>query len=400
MARKGAYLKPEIAHGAIPFPSMELGLIAFLVALGALVGFAVIQKGPAAIEPAPPKPELPPGEVKPADPADAAPTAPTTPATAPASNAERYRAGLGATRQGFIARLDRLLRGAPKVDASLHDEIEALLFTADIGAGTAQKMLDTVTESLRRDELTDADKVWARLREEAREIVQVPAPPLDFAVDPRPYVLLAVGVNGVGKTTTLAKLAARHKEAGRKVLLVAGDTFRAAACEQLQSWGDRLDVPVHAGAEKADPAGVIFDGIRRGKNEGFDVVLCDTAGRLHTRKELMAELEKIHRSAAKALSTEGQTQQAHDTFLVLDATIGQNAVNQAHLFKEATQCTGIVVTKLDGTAKGGVVLGICDQLQIPIRYLGVGEQVDDLRDFDPDLFVDTLFTVPTNQVSV
>lgn len=386
---------------------MDIGLIAFLVALGSLLGYAVFQRGSTA---------LPAGQKPAALPEDSAASAESSPESSSASeqapgpektspkaaaptDAERYRSGLGATRQGFIARLDRLLRGAPKVDSSLHDDIETLLFTSDIGAGTAQKLMDQVSESLARAELQDADKVWTRLREQALDIVRVPAEALNYEVETPPYVLLAVGVNGVGKTTTLAKLAAQHQNAGRKVLMVAGDTFRAAACEQLQSWGERLGVEVFVGPEKADPAGVIFDGIRHGKKEGFDVVLCDTAGRLHTRKELMAELEKIHRSAAKALSTGELTQQAHDTFLVLDATIGQNALAQAQLFKEATQCTGIVVTKLDGTAKGGVVLGICDQLQIPIRFLGIGEQVDDLRDFDPELFVDALFSTPEQSSS-
>jgi fused signal recognition particle receptor len=211
-----------------------------------------------------------------------------------------------------------------------------------------------------------------------------------------------IGVNGVGKTTTLGKLAAQHTRAGRKVLLVAGDTFRAAATEQLDVWARRVGCAIHTGADKADPSSVIFEGITRGRREGFDVVLCDTAGRLHTRKELMDELAKVGRAAAKAIAkglpagtvedgAEAATLTgAHDTFLVLDATIGQNALAQAQLFKETMGFSGLVVTKLDGTAKGGVVLGICDELRVPIRYVGIGEGIEDLRAFDAQDFVDAL----------
>ncbi len=205
-----------------------------------------------------------------------------------------------------------------------------------------------------------------------------------------------IGVNGVGKTTTLGKLAAFHKAAGRRVLLVAGDTFRAAAGEQLEIWARRVGCEIHLGKENAGPSSVIHDGIARGAREGFDVVLCDTAGRLHTKKELMDELQKIRRSCAKALArargvAEADVRSPHDTFLVLDATIGQNALAQAVLFKETMDFTGLVLTKLDGTAKGGVVLGVCDELRVPVRFIGIGEKIDDLRPFDPDAFVEAMF---------
>ena len=307
----------------------------------------------------------------------------------------RYREGLAKTRGGFVAKLASIFRGKPKVDDRLRDEVGEVLFTSDIGTQTAQKLIDRVTEVLDQDDVADADAVWGVIREAALEIVDVKAPPPDFAPDPGPYVLLMVGVNGVGKTTTLGKLAARHAAAGRKVLLVAADTFRAAAVEQLEVWAQRVGCGIHKGSDKADPSSVIYEGIKRGRAEGYDVVLCDTAGRLHTRKELMDELQKVGRAAAKAVRAGADDRSAEhgpqDTFLVLDATIGQNALSQAKLFKETMDFTGLVVTKLDGTAKGGVVLGICDALQVPIRHIGIGEGIEDLRDFEPKALVDALF---------
>lgn len=305
---------------------------------------------------------------------------------------ERYLAGLTKTRRGFVARLGRVFKGKPKVDEDLKDQIEEILFTADIGSATAQKLFSEVSDELDRKAVADPEAVWEVIRSAALRILDLePEEALAYDVDPKPYVLLMIGVNGVGKTTTLGKLAARHAEAGRKVLMVAGDTFRAAASEQLEVWTQRSGADLHAGQDRADPSSVIYDGIRRGIDEGYDVVLCDTAGRLHTKKELMDELEKIRRSAAKALSKDRQgEQQPHDTYLVLDATIGQNALAQAKLFKETMDFTGLVLTKLDGTAKGGVVLGVCDELKVPVRYIGIGEGSDDLRRFDPETFIDAL----------
>ncbi|MBX7082860.1 MAG: signal recognition particle-docking protein FtsY [Nannocystaceae bacterium] len=312
-----------------------------------------------------------------------------------ATDRDRIRAGLAKTRGGFVSKLARLLLGKPKVDRDLRDAIEEVLFTADIGTHVAQSLMDRVGEALDRREIADADAVWSALEQAALELLSTPAPPPSPA--PPPYVLLMIGVNGVGKTTTLGKLAARHVAQGRKVLLVAGDTFRAGAVAQLDVWAQRVGCDIHMADDKADPSSVVFDGILRGRREGHDVVLCDTAGRLHTRKELMDELGKVRRAAAKAIAHERPAAEReaivgpHDTWLVLDATIGQNALAQAKLFKETTDFTGLVVTKLDGTAKGGVVLGVCDELRVPIRYVGVGEGVDDLRPFEPADFVAALF---------
>jgi fused signal recognition particle receptor len=314
----------------------------------------------------------------------------------------RYREGLAQTRQGFVARLARLFRGKPKVDASLLDEIEEVLFTADIGAKTAQKLMSRIGEVLDRQSVTDAEVVWGVIRNAALQIFDEverahPRPPPHPG--PGPRVLLMIGVNGVGKTTTLGKLAARERAAGRRVLLVAGDTFRAAAGEQLDVWARRVGCEIHLGKDGSDPSSVIFDGISRGAKEGYDVILCDTAGRLHTRKELMDELRKIGRAAAKAIArAAGESadggREPDDVLLCLDATIGQNALAQAQLFKETVGLSGLVLTKLDGTAKGGVVLGVCDEMQVPVRHIGIGERVDDLRDFDAEAFCDALFARP------
>jgi fused signal recognition particle receptor len=310
---------------------------------------------------------------------------------------DRYREGLAKTRGGFVARLARVFTGRPKVDAALKDRVEEVLFTADIGTTTAEKLLAKVTEVLDKKEVADADAVWAVIRQASLELLDIEPDAKTIDINVAPYVLLMIGVNGVGKTTTLGKLAARHVAEGRKVLLVAGDTFRAAAVEQLEVWAHRVGCELHRGADKADPSSVIFEGVSRGRREGFDVVLCDTAGRLHTRKELMDELEKVRRSATKAIQKglpeddRDAVTGPHDTYLVLDATIGQNALQQAKMFKESMDFTGLVITKLDGTAKGGVVLGICDEMRVPIRYIGIGEGVEDLRTFNAEDFADALF---------
>ncbi|PRP91075.1 Signal recognition particle receptor FtsY [Enhygromyxa salina] len=304
---------------------------------------------------------------------------------------ERLRKGLKKTKGGFIARLARLFKGKPKVSEDLKDDIEEVLFTADIGAKTAEALLESVTSELDKREVADPDAVWAVIRAKALEILEIDAGPLEYTPEVGPYTLLMIGVNGVGKTTTIGKLAARHVDAGRKTLMVAGDTYRAAAGEQLEIWARRVGCDIHMGKDGADPSSVLFDGITRGRKEGYDVVLCDTAGRLHTRKELMDELEKMGRAASKALSAGRDALEPHDTFLVLDATIGQNALAQAQMFKETMRFSGLVLTKLDGTAKGGVVLGVVDELKIPIRYIGIGEGVDDLRRFDPEAFCEVLF---------
>jgi fused signal recognition particle receptor len=295
------------------------------------------------------------------------------------------KAGLAKTRGGFIAKIGELFAGKKEVDAATLERLEEVLLTADIGVKTSAKIYDAVRKKLSGAELKDAGAVWAKIREESASALQVGAPPLDLD-QAKPFVILVVGVNGVGKTTTIGKLAAKYKAQGKKVLLAAGDTFRAAATEQLVIWGQRTDAPVVRGKEGGDPSSVIFDAIKKAQSEGFDVVICDTAGRLHAKTNLMEELQKVRRVAGKAM--EGAP---HETFIVLDATTGQNAIAQAQAFKEAVALTGIVLTKLDGTAKGGVVLGICDELKIPVRYIGIGEKVEDLREFDADEFVDALY---------
>jgi len=333
---------------------------------------------------------------EPAEPARAPAQVIPFPAPAPARKGAALLPGLQRTRSGFIARLGEIFAGKKQIDPSFVDEIEKVLLTADIGVRTSQKLLEEIRSSLSRSELADPDAVWAFLRRRATEMLSLPAPPIDFAAK-RPFVLLIIGVNGSGKTTTIGKLASRLARDGKKVLLAAGDTFRAAAVEQLDVWAKRSSTTLVRGKEGADPSSVIFEGVKRAATEGFDVAIADTAGRLHTKTELMQELQKVRRTVAKA-----SPGAPHETWLVIDATSGQNAIAQAQIFTEAMAVSGIVLTKLDGTAKGGVILGITDQLKIPVRYIGVGEKVEDLRPFDADEFVDALFESPehSNQGAV
>ncbi len=305
----------------------------------------------------------------------------------PAPRAKALKEGLQKTRGGFIARLSGLL-GKKQIDAQLVEQMEEILYTADIGGKTATKLFEEVKASLSRDELKDADAVWRVIRGESEKILaaaQSQAGAIDLA-RAKPFVVLMIGVNGVGKTTTIGKLASKWTGVGKKVLLAAGDTFRAAAAEQLEIWGQRTGVPVVRGKEGADPSSVIFDAVKRAEAEGFDVVIADTAGRLHTKTNLMDELQKVRRVVQKAMASA-----PHETLLVLDSTNGQNAITQAAMFKQAMDITGIVLTKLDGTAKGGVILGICDELKVPVRWVGIGEKVEDLREFDPGEFVAALY---------
>jgi fused signal recognition particle receptor len=309
----------------------------------------------------------------------------------PAPEAKRKEAaalapGLARTRSsGFIARLGALFAGRKEIDPSIVDEIEKVLLTADIGVKTSQKLLEEIRSSLSRSELKDPDAVWAFLRRRSTEMLSLPAPEIDFG-SAKPFVLLVIGVNGSGKTTTIGKLAAKLAGDGKKVLMAAGDTFRAAAAEQLEIWAGRTGAAIVRGKEGADPSSVIFDGVKRAATESFDVAIADTAGRLHTKTDLMQELQKVRRVVGKAAPGA-----PHETWLVIDSTSGQNAIAQAQIFTEAMAVSGIVLTKLDGTAKGGVILGIADQLKIPVRYVGVGERVEDLREFDPNEFVEALF---------
>jgi fused signal recognition particle receptor len=299
--------------------------------------------------------------------------------------------GLAKTRGGFMARLNALVGASKELDEAALAELEEILFSADVGVRTATKLLESVRERLKRKELSDLSRVKAALREEIERILSLGQ--ADGAAGhgglpdaPPPQVVMVVGVNGTGKTTTIGKLAAKLKAAGKSVILGAGDTFRAAAGEQLDVWADRAGVPMVRGKDGSDPGAVLFDAVTRAKAEKIGVVLCDTAGRLHTKSNLMEELKRLKRTLAKA--HEGSPQ---EVLLVVDATTGQNAIQQARQFHESLGVTGFVLTKLDGTAKGGVIIGICDELKIPVRYVGIGEKVADLKEFNPHEFVDALF---------
>lgn len=294
------------------------------------------------------------------------------------------RKGLSSTRGGFIARLSRLFSGRKEFDPALLEQIEEVLITADIGMKTTERLLHKLRDRMSKKELTDEERVWSSIREEARAILGESKGGL--VLQHKPAVILVVGVNGVGKTTTTGKLGSRLASQGKKVLLVAADTFRAAAVLQLEVWGKRIGCPVARGKDNADPSSVVFDAIKQAEADNVDVVLVDTAGRLHTKAPLMEELRKIGRTVEKALG-----RPADEILLVLDSTNGQNALQQASMFKEALNISGIALTKLDGTAKGGVVLGIVDEQKLPIRFIGIGERVEDLREFEPQSFVAALF---------
>jgi fused signal recognition particle receptor len=298
----------------------------------------------------------------------------------------KLRSGLGKTRSGFLAKLDRVLLGGKELDEHLATRLEEVLITADIGVRTAYELLESVTERLKRRELDRPDMVMNYLKGVVKEILIEVEAPLRVGYGSEPFVVMVVGVNGSGKTTTIAKIAARHKAAGRKVMMVAADTFRAAAVDQIEIWGERVGCTVVRGKDKADPSSVAFEALERALEENVELVLVDTAGRLHTRVPLMEELKKVRRTLGKKLPSA-----PHETLLVIDASMGQNAILQAQTFNEAVPVTGIALTKLDGTSKGGVVVGISNELKIPIRFVGVGEKMDDLRDFNAAQFTEALF---------
>ncbi|HCU1240298.1 TPA: signal recognition particle-docking protein FtsY [Morganella morganii] len=312
---------------------------------------------------------------------------------APADTQERP------AKEGFFARLKRSLvrtrenigsgffgifRGK-KIDDDLFEELEEQLLVADVGVETTRKIITSLTQHASRRDLKDAEALFVKLREEMGEILATVDKPLEIE-DKKPYVILMVGVNGVGKTTTIGKMARQYQAQGKSVMLAAGDTFRAAAVEQLQVWGERNNIPVVAQHTGADPASVIFDAIQSAKAKGVDVLIADTAGRLQNKAHLMEELKKIVR-VMKKLDEDAP----HEIMLTLDASTGQNAVSQARLFNEAVGLTGLTLTKLDGTAKGGVIFAIADQFGIPIRYIGVGEGIEDLRPFKAGDFIEALF---------
>ncbi|MEP7053110.1 MAG: signal recognition particle-docking protein FtsY [Pseudomonadota bacterium] len=315
------------------------------------------------------------------------PPPPSTRQPERARDIEGLRRGLSKARgsEGFFGRLRALFSGKKELSADITREIEEVLLSSDVGTETTALLLARVQEALGQSELADPEKVWDALRAEAERIVSVDGKTGPLELKHQPTVVLLVGVNGAGKTTTIGKLATKLTASGKKCVLAAGDTFRAAAVQQLVVWGDRVGCEVVRGKDGADPGSVVFDAIKKAEQLGVDVVLADTAGRLHTKSNLMAEMKKIAKTAEKALAGA-----PHEILLVIDATNGQNALAQAKEFKEALPLTGIVLTKLDGTAKGGVVLGIANALRLPVRFVGLGERPDDLHEFAPADFVEAL----------
>jgi fused signal recognition particle receptor len=300
---------------------------------------------------------------------------------------EKLKAGLSKTHQGFAEKIDQLILGKKSIDQDLLDELEGLLFSADLGVKTSSQLIEGVQKGLKRGELDEPEKVKDFIKQEIFQILKSGENPLsiDFS-QTKPFLFMVVGVNGVGKTTTIAKIAHQYSSQGKKVLIGAADTFRAAAVEQLEVWAKRVGADLIKQSKGSDPSAVAFDSIHAAKARNIDLVFIDTAGRLHTKVNLMEELKKVKRIIARECPGA-----PHEVLLVLDATTGQNAISQAKLFNEAIGVTGIAITKLDGTAKGGIIVGITDELKIPIRYIGVGEGMDDLREFNASEFVQALF---------
>ena len=298
---------------------------------------------------------------------------------------ERLKSGLKKTTDSLVGRIDALVLGKKTIDADTLEELEEILITSDIGVKTTVELIRTLEQLLGRNELKDGEALRTALKEEILARLTIHHHPLDIAGH-KPFVLLVIGVNGVGKTTTIGKLASRFSASGSKVLLAAADTFRAAAAEQLIEWGKRSGVDVIRHKEGADPSAVVFDACKAAVARDVDVLIVDTAGRLHTKVNLMEEMKKIRRVIDREIPGA-----PHETLLVLDAATGQNAVSQARLFKEAAGVTGLALTKLDGTARGGILVAVSHEFALPVRFIGVGEAIEDLRDFDPREFTDALF---------
>lgn len=303
---------------------------------------------------------------------------------APEGFFSRLKNGLSKTRNTFSGGLDRIFSGSQKMNEELLEEIEELLITSDVGVKTTMSLVEKIRKKTAG--ISDVDSLKRALREEILAVIRKGQTRKGNMERAKPEVIMVVGVNGVGKTTTIGKLSARFRERGKKVLIVAADTFRAAAGEQLAIWAEKSGAQIVRHRDGADPASVAYDGVEAAIARGMDVVLVDTAGRLHTKVNLMEELKKIRRTIAKKLPDA-----PHEILMVLDATTGQNALTQAKLFHDAIGLTGIALTKLDGTAKGGIVIAICDALNIPLNYIGVGEKIDDLQEFQPEQFVEALF---------
>jgi fused signal recognition particle receptor len=299
---------------------------------------------------------------------------------------EKLKAGVQKTRAGLVTALEDAIQGKREIDADLLDELEFTLISADIGVRTTEEILDRIKERVGRHQLNDPSELKGLIREHLLEILAASERAPARVAEP-PAVVLVIGVNGAGKTTTIGKLSARYQTEQRTVLMCAADTFRAAAIEQLEVWAQRTNTPIVRQASGSDPSAVLFDALNAARARKIDYVLVDTAGRLQTKEYLMAELQKMSRTAKKVIPDA-----PHEVLLVLDATTGQNGLEQARKFTETSGVTGIVLTKLDGTAKGGIVVAIARELNLPIRYVGVGEKVDDLLPFDAEKFIDSLFS--------
>ena len=306
-------------------------------------------------------------------------------------NKETLDKGLEKTKDSFFAKLGKAVAGKSTVDEEVLDELEEVLITSDVGVDTTIKIIKRIESRVARDKYLSTDELNRILKDEIATLLEENTSEdlEDFIIpeDKKPYIILVVGVNGVGKTTTIGKLASRYKEKGKKVILGAADTFRAAAVDQLKLWGKRVDVPVVAHGMNTDPASVAYDAVEEAIQTNADVVIIDTAGRLHTKVNLMNELSKIRRVIQKVIEDA-----PHETLLILDGSTGQNAIIQAREFTKVTEVTALAITKLDGTAKGGVVIGISDEFKIPVKYIGVGEKTEDLQIFNKFEFVDSFFT--------
>ncbi|MCL4137692.1 UNVERIFIED_CONTAM: hypothetical protein GTU68_000974 [Idotea baltica] len=301
------------------------------------------------------------------------------------ANKDKLDKGLEKTKKGFFARLNKAVLGKTKVDEDVLDDLEEVLIASDVGVKTTIRIIERIEKRVAKDKYTSASELDFILKDEIEQLILENHEDSDEG-NKVPYVIMVVGVNGVGKTTTIGKLSYRLKNEGKRVLIGAADTFRAAAVDQLKLWSERTGVDFYSKGMNTDPAAVAYESVRAGMNKGCDVVIIDTAGRLHNKKHLMDELSKIKRSMDKVLPGA-----PHEVLLVLDASTGQNAINQAQAFTDATQVNTLALTKLDGTAKGGVVIGVTDQFKIPVKFIGVGEDVDDLQVFDPKTFIGAMF---------